>query len=72
MIIKFINSFKTIGIKKTIIKSINYVSIKNYKRRKLKKKIFNIQSFNLTIKLVIGLNRKKKVAAGIAKKVINL
>lgn len=44
MIIKFINSFKTIGIKKTIIKSINYVSIKNYKRRKLKKKIFNIQS----------------------------
>lgn len=44
MLKKFFKNLKSIGLKKTIIKSINYLSFKSYKRRKLKKKIFSIES----------------------------
>lgn len=44
MLKKFFISLKSIGVKETIIKSINYLSIKSFKRRKLKKKIFEMDS----------------------------
>lgn len=39
MISKFFISLKSKGLKKTIIKTMNYLSLNNYKRRSIKKKI---------------------------------